>query len=1453
MTLAGVELICGVFVVIFLIGQLVDTEKTKTIFYVKLLCIFTSAWLLCDCLALYLENPETSTWILYALNFVSFLMRPIFLLLICFFINAFLVERGKCSKWWYVAPKIISACGVVFSFVYFILGHAGTVQNGDFSYREKVPAITLYFYVIFIIYIDVVALCMHKRIGFRPGVIVTISFIPVVVAIFILNFLNIDLTLVAISIFISLICGALQRKNIENKVTGRILANNNEQILALEDNFELLYDVDLNTFHYNSFAKGQSDSENIKSVLVDSSNFFRDAETNAKTFVHSEDSKEFIEVTRLNYIRETLETESHIDYYYRLLVDGVPKWKKIRMVYKNKEKNHLIVGSFDAEDEIRQKEEGEALRKRIYESMLKDNALILINIKEDTRKTIRDEGVVKTIVNDNDSYSVSMTKYIDNFVIESDRERLRQLTSISHITKTLKNGNEYNFKYREISKGAQRIYEMRFAKFSDNEVLLSATERDTEILTNSVMNKLKSEYFAIFVIDVQEGFVRILKDDKKAIGFNMGDVVKYNEVFDKIAEHFDPDSVEHRYFKKFSDLEYFKKKFATQNVSSYPFRLDSDNDSNWASTKEMVLSRRSTDHEPVFVAFAFAFMDKEASDNAILQMKLSEDLNLIGSLANEYKALFYINIDNDEFKVRSIDPEFEEVAKTQIKEQLSGLKLMKAYVMSSLIHPDDRYLLGDFGPEFIRRKLKDVKKFVIRFRMKTRESYSWYELKALKNENADKKANIVILTIEECAEEIKKEQLLQRCFDIVNGDFTSHERIRKLLALVAEHYNARRSCLVEISKIKNTASITYEWDADDVTEASHEHAEFSLNEFSAWLEKLAQKKSVLISDEVDDEKVFPIIGIFKRGGFRQVVLSPILNSGELVGFVGLDVPHSKIKEMISARTVANIIYSEILKHKESDEEHITLNKVTSSFATVYFVDLSIDYAHNWKLDKEYRYSEDVEVVSKFSESFRGYIEYCIDPEEKERCLRETSPEYIREQFKTKTMFSVNMKDISHGYPVILAFDFIKVTDDGNRFVVCSRDITEILEKENEQKRKLKEALDLADAANKAKTSFLFNMSHDIRTPMNAILGFTNMAIKNIDDKPKLIDCLAKTQQSGNMLISLINNVLEVSRIESGHAKVEEKPADVIKSFSNFNHTMLELAKAKNIDLQFEFGNFEDRYVYCDIVRCLRIFVNITSNAIKYTPNGGKVTVRAEQATFGKDDVHFYRCTVTDNGIGMSEEFQKHIFEQFTRESNTTMSGVEGTGLGMTVVKSFVDLLGGKISFTSKKGVGTTFIVDLPFRAQKGTKEYYDPSTQQIITDNVNNAEIKEAYDFKGKKVLLAEDNMLNAEIASEILQDEGFVVEHATDGKVAVEYLKEKGPTYYDIILMDIQMPLMDGYEATKEIRNMYPDINIPIIALSANAFQEDKDKSIAAGMNDHVAKPIDIKQLLAVLSKCLK
>lgn len=407
-------------------------------------------------------------------------------------------------------------------------------------------------------------------------------------------------------------------------------------------------------------------------------------------------------------------------------------------------------------------------------------------------------------------------------------------------------------------------------------------------------------------------------------------------------------------------------------------------------------------------------------------------------------------------------------------------------------------------------------------------------------------------------------------------------------------------------------------------------------------------------------------------------------------------------------------------------------------------------------------------------------------------------------------------------------------------------VDEQTKKEMALQEQLQNALKNAKVANKAKTDFLFNMSHDIRTPLNAITGFTNMAIKHIDDKNKALDCLVKTQQSGNLLLSLINSVLDVSRIESGKATVEKNKEDIFGSFTNIKSTMLELAASKNIKLSFEFKDIVHKNIICDINRCNRIFVNIVSNAIKYTNQGGFVKVKCTEIPTTSKKYAYYSYTFEDNGIGMSDEFQKHVFEKFSRENTSSTSDSSGTGLGMAVCKSFVDLMNGKIECKSKLGKGTTFSVTLPFEIQK------QPSSKSSKSKSNNQADTFDKKDFINKKVLVTDDSPLNLEIAVDILKDEGFIVETANNGQEAINLLKTKGPTFYDFLLMDIRMPVMDGYDATKAIRKMYPNNKIPIIALSANAFEEDKKASLEAGMDAHIAKPINMIELFKTFSKFL-
>ena len=394
--------------------------------------------------------------------------------------------------------------------------------------------------------------------------------------------------------------------------------------------------------------------------------------------------------------------------------------------------------------------------------------------------------------------------------------------------------------------------------------------------------------------------------------------------------------------------------------------------------------------------------------------------------------------------------------------------------------------------------------------------------------------------------------------------------------------------------------------------------------------------------------------------------------------------------------------------------------------------------------------------------------------------------------------------------------------------------------------KLEIALKKAEDASLAKTRFLNNMSHDIRTPMNAILGYAQIMEDELNRKemPEVSEHLEKLQQSGNLLLSIINNVLDMARIESGRMELDENYCRIEDVWKSLFAVFDENAMKKNIALHYAM-NVEHEHVLTDVTKVKEILVNILSNAIKYTPAGGSVMVDVDELPCDESGYMIVKIRVSDTGIGMSQDYQTKIFEAFTREQNTTKSKIAGTGLGMSIVKKYVDLLGGTINVESELGKGSTFTVTLKHRI--ADESYY---IKKHIEEPGTGSEI-----FEGRNILLTEDNDLNAEIAEAILERAGLKTERVEDGIQCVNRIMEMPVGTYDMILMDIQMPKMDGYKATQAIRNL-PDRDkacIPIIAMTANAFVEDKRDAIAAGMNGHIAKPIQVDKLLSMLAEVIR
>ena len=384
----------------------------------------------------------------------------------------------------------------------------------------------------------------------------------------------------------------------------------------------------------------------------------------------------------------------------------------------------------------------------------------------------------------------------------------------------------------------------------------------------------------------------------------------------------------------------------------------------------------------------------------------------------------------------------------------------------------------------------------------------------------------------------------------------------------------------------------------------------------------------------------------------------------------------------------------------------------------------------------------------------------------------------------------------------------------------------------------------AEKVNAAKSDFLFNMSHDIRTPMNALLGYSELMKRELTD-PKLLDYQEKMEQSGNLLLSIINNVLDMARIESGKVELDEDYVQIRDIYHGVYKIFQAEAEKKGIRLEMEY-EVQHEHIICDETKNREIFLNLISNAVKYTASGGTVTIRITEIDCDREDCVRIQTQVIDTGIGMSEEFLPSLFEAFARERNTTAGKVAGTGLGMPIIKKYVDMMGGSIEAESKLGEGSKFTVIMEYRiADKGYYEQVtDPSPDTEETDRIS-----------GKHVLLAEDNELNAEIAEFILEDMGLIVDRVEDGIQCVARMEQKPARTYDLILMDIQMPNMDGYKATQTIRRLADEkkASIPIIAMTANAFEEDRKKALAKGMNGHIAKPVDAEKLKKTILSALR
>lgn len=551
--------------------------------------------------------------------------------------------------------------------------------------------------------------------------------------------------------------------------------------------------------------------------------------------------------------------------------------------------------------------------------------------------------------------------------------------------------------------------------------------------------------------------------------------------------------------------------------------------------------------------------------------------------------------------------------------------------------------------------------------------------------------------------------------------------------------------------------------------------------------------------------------------------------------------------------------------KERELSSSKIYSLSRLFISSYYLDLRTgkrEYLSNEAEQSENYLTGDFykESPEDYEDAVRIYADMYVNQEDRETYCSMCSRAYMSKHLNRENRFySFNYRQNAGGQEKWLRMHIIVAAyaPDGkvSHVVLAVMDVDKEIQNDIKQKETVERALVEAELANKAKSRFLSNMSHDIRTPMNAIIGFANLAQSHIEDSVQVADYLEKIQSASKHLLNLINDILDMSRIESGKVQIEEKEVSLHEVLEDVNNLIRPLAEEKGIHFEIQ-NEIVNNYVYCDKLRLNQVLINLLGNSAKFTSEGGNIILRVYQEMVAPAGYGVYIFKVKDNGIGIGKEFQESIFQAFEREKSTESAGIQGTGLGLSITKNIVKLMGGKIDVESELGQGTEFTVKVVFMLQDIDEVKENEEIRYMEKNQKAELEASEQKVlFTGRKLLLVEDNALNREIARKLLGEKGFIIDEAVNGKDAVEKVAKAQSGEYTAVLMDIQMPIMDGYEATKAIRDLDNRIlaNIPILAMTANAFGEERKKAFASGMNGYITKPIEINVLFETLKQIIE
>ena len=1206
------------------------------------------------------------------------------------------------------------------------------------------------------------------------------------------------------------------------------------------------------------------------------------------------------------------------------------------------------------EDRLKQAEEFRKLVNNFAENF---DIVDLIHFDDDTVSAIKTPEDTAGKEVSLDDFNKTIKYYLQNIVFEADRSFMEAELDIENIRRRAAEKGSYTTEFRSMENADICWNEMSVVPMGKEAAALGIVSKNREIFLRKLQENQEKDYYALFSIDLDAGLLTVIKGSDIYPMEEAGHSKAFAPAMKKFAESQQGETRE--FFLRLSDIDHVKEVLRREDKRTYAYKsFLGSNEGNWVEVVATVISRHA-DKEPAAVALGFSVMDSLGADRQELKNELEKTLATAQNAIIRNDTLHEIAksgpwsfiLDKDD---RIVSTTYSNELLKIIDQELSD----SVYAWTDIVHPDDR----DMALEAFNSTLTDKScstPYDVIYRMVNRQGvYHWFHSAGRKIRYADGTGEFFGMHID-ITDQIAQQKKLEEAEE--------NERFVKAMAqnYVTVYVVDMADDSYRVIKGKDDIHKRYsglsfslsmkKYIAGDVTEDDRVHM-LEETDFERIRERLRSERTYVVRYRafINNEPLWHEMFVMSAGQSDTVIMGMKANDREILAEKARAAIFNKYSGIYIADISRGIM--KILKGSGGFEKYE--GQVIPWQASM--VALSENFEDEDKAFFRNVYG-DPETIRKVLAKDND-IEYFY-----------RSPNY-GDGFvwmKSEVHLLTCSKD---GVPETAMVGISSIDSQQREKMQMNAMIAEQKTQLEQQQARLEEALSMAQSANRAKTTFLNSMSHDIRTPMNAIIGYTGLAASHIDNKQQVQDYLSKIGQSSNHLLSLINDVLDMSRIESGKINLDEKAENLPEIIHTLRDIVQADVHAKQHDFFIDTVNVRDECVVCDKLRLNQALLNILSNSIKYTAMGGTISMRIIEKTVKDNGYATFEFRIKDNGMGMDEEFVKTIFDPFTRVRSSTVSGIQGTGLGMAITKNIIDMMGGRIEINSAPGKGTETVVTFDFKLQEAHKDNFeipqlkglrglvvddDANTCLSVSDMLNDIgmryewctsgkeaviraeaayrmgdrfkvyiidwlmpdmngietvrrirkvigadtpiiiltsydwsdveeEAREAgvtafvakpmfpsdlnkvlsellgieketpagqisYEFAGKKILLVEDNELNREIAEEILEEEGFIVDSAEDGSVAVQKMSMAEPGDYDLILMDIQMPLMNGYEAAKQIRSLTNGVqDTVIIAMTANAFEEDRKAALEAGMNEHIAKPVDVDKLKATLARFL-